>query len=94
MTAVCFFRPSASAAEPTRNSNSHPGMNSSIWWEPVFCTRVNSTRLTSSSVPARQGRAGRRRFVANHSPIPMRMKFSRPMRRVCAASSSVMPPKL
>ena len=86
--------PSASAAAPSKNRRNHPGRNSSIWWEPVFCTRVNSTRLTSSSAPARQGRAGRRRFAANHSPIPMRMKFSKPMRSVCAASSSVMPPKL
>ena len=44
--------------------------------------------------PCKAGRAGRRRFAANHSPIPMRMKFSKPMRSVCAASSSVMPPKL
>ena len=86
---------SARAAAPSRNNRNHPGRNSSIWWEPVFCTRVNSSMLKKISNPARQGRAGI--FLClkqNHSPSPMSTKFSRPMRQNCRLISAAKPPPL
>ena len=76
--------PSASAAAPSRNSRNQPGKNSSICWEPVVCTWVNSSMLSRISSPARQGSAGiLRLFRLNHSPMPMSTRFIRPMRAYC-----------
>ena len=78
------FMPSARAAAPIRNRRNQPGKNSSICWEPVVCTRVNSTMLSRISSPARQGRAGIfLRLKQNHRPMPISTRFIRPMRAHC-----------
>ena len=87
--------PSASAAAPSKNRINHPGRNSSIWWEPVFWMRVNSSILSRISSPARQGSAGILRFFRlNHSPMPTSTRFIRPMRQNCRLISATKPPPL
>ena len=87
--------PSASAAAPSKNRRNHPGRNSSIWWEPVFWMRVNSSMLSRISSPARQGSAGILRFFRlNHSPMPTSTRFIRPMRQNCRLISAAKPPPL